>query len=465
MTTSVTTERRHTRGRFPCADVVTAALAMSLVAASTLVIVRGHWYSYLRIYTWAPPLLGYWHPHLGPGTPAAIVIALATVRYGPGLAMRWRWRTLAVLSYVVGVAWTIAVHLVDGWQRGVPGRLATRDEYLVDVPRILHTPGFLGEFTNHILAGRPGSWAVHVSGHPPGATLVFVWLARAGLAGPVAAAMACVLIGGLTTVAVPATIRALGDERAARAVVPFLALFPGAAIAGVSADWLFTGVTSTGVALLAAGAMALRAARPRWALRPTLTCVVAGLVLGYSLFLSYGLVVFGLIPFAVVCTARSVRALLPAVLGVAVVVVVFAASGFWWWDGYHLVVVRYYQDVGRTRPYDYWVWANIAALALTAGPATAVGLRHAAVRLAAAIRDRTWPRHLIVLAVTVAASVGVAIADVSGLSKAETERIWLPFAVWLAASASLVLPRYRRWWLAAQVVVALMVRHLVWVQW
>ncbi len=465
MTTSVTTERPGARRRFPYADVAGAMLAMALVAASTLVIVRGHWYSYLRIYTWAPPLFGYWHPHLGPGTPAAIVIGLAGVRYGPGLAMRWRWRTLTIVSYVVGVAWTIAVHLVDGWQRGVPGRLATGDEYLVDVPRILHSPGFLREFTSHILAGRAGSWAVHVSGHPPGATLVFVWLARMGLTGPVPAALACVLIGGLATVAVPATIRALGDERVARAVVPFLALFPGAAIAGVSADWLFTGVTSTGVALLAAGATRLRATSPRWALRPALTCAAAGLVLGYSLFLSYGLVVFGLVPLAVVCSARSVRAVLPAVLGVAVVVGVFAVSGFWWLDGYQLVVLRYYQDVGRTRPYDYWVWANIAALALTAGPATAVGVRRAAVRLIAAIRDRTWPRHLIVLAVTVAASVAVAIADESGLSKAETERIWLPFAVWLVAATSLIPPRYRRWWLAAQVVTALVVRHLLWVQW
>jgi hypothetical protein len=465
MTTSVTTERPDTRRRFPCADVAAAVLAMSLVAASTLVIVRGHWYSYLRIYTWAPPLFGYWHPHVGPGTPAAIVIALAAIRYGPGLAMRWRWRTLTIVSYVVLVAWTIAVHLVDGWQRGVPGRLATGDEYLVDVPRILRTPGFLREFTSHILAGSPGSWAVHVSGHPPGATLVFVWLARLGLAGPVPAAMACVLIGGLTTVAVPATIRALGDEWAARATVPFLALFPGAAIAGVSADWLFAGVTSTGVALLAAGATRLRAARPRWALRPTLTCAVAGLILGYSVFLSYGLVVFAVVPLAVVCTARSARALLPAVLGVAVVVAVFAVSGFWWWDGYQLVVVRYYQDVGRTRPYDYWVWANIAALALTAGPAVAVGLRRATMRVATAVRDRRWPRHPIVLTVALAASVAVAIADESGLSKAETERIWLPFAVWLVAATSLVPPRYRRWWLAAQVVAALVVRHLVWVQW
>ena len=51
----------------------------------------------------------------------------------------------------------MAVHLVDGWQRGVPGRLATNDEYLVDVPRITDIPAFLRGFTSHILSGRPGS--------------------------------------------------------------------------------------------------------------------------------------------------------------------------------------------------------------------------------------------------------------------------------------------------------------------
>ena len=38
------------------------------------------------------------------------------------------------------------------------------------------------------------------------------------------------------------------------------------------------------------------------------------------------------------------------------------------------------------------------------------------------------------------------LADASGMSKAETERIWLTFAVWLLPACAL-LPRRHAWWL------------------
>jgi hypothetical protein len=445
--------------------VFAAIIALALVAAANLVITWGHWYTFSKIFVWAPPLFAFWHPHVGIGTPLAVIVAVVVVARGPELAARLRWPALTAIAYVTGVAWTLSVHSVDGWVRGVPGRIASRDEYLVDVPRVTDIPSFLRSFTSHILAGHPGSWATHVSGHPPGATLVFVWLDRIGLGGPDAAAVACVLVGGLTVVAVPTTIRALGRDRAARAVLPFAVLLPGAAIAGVSADWLFAGVSATGVALLAIGATGLRAARPRWAARPVLLCVGGGLLLGFSVFLSYGLALFALIPLGVLVIARSWRAVPPVVVGVAAVVVVFTVSGFWWLDGYHLVVQRYYQDVGFTRPYNYWVWANLAALVLATGPVFAAGLRRVGVRVVESVRARAVPREIVVLVLVLAAAIAVAAADESGLSKAETERIWLPFAVWLVTSASLIPARHRRWWLVAQVVVALVVRHLLWTQW
>jgi methylthioxylose transferase len=55
-----------------------------------------------------------------------------------------------------------------------------------------------------------------------------------------------------------------------------------------------------------------------------------------------------------------------------------------------------------------------------------------------------------------AALVGVAAADLSGMSKAEVERIWLPFVPWLAlAGCALPTRGWRRTgWVAAQVVPA-----------
>ena len=43
-----------------------------------------------------------------------------------------------------------------------------------------------------------------------------------------------------------------------------------------------------------------------------------------------------------------------------------------------------------------------------------------------------------------AAALAVLVADPSGLSKAEVERIWLPFAVWLIARTGLLPARQTR---------------------
>lgn len=51
------------------------------------------------------------------------------------------------------------------------------------------------------------------------------------------------------------------------------------------------------------------------------------------------------------------------------------------------------------------------------------------------------------------------------MSKAETERIWQPFVVWLMPAAALLPGPGRRGWLAAQAVVALLVNHLLWTGW
>ena len=47
------------------------------------------------------------------------------------------------------------------------------------------------------------------------------------------------------------------------------------------------------------------------------------------------------------------------------------------------------------------------------------------------------------------------------MSKAEVERIWLPFVPWLLLSTALLPERWRRPVLGVQVVVALLVQHLL----
>ncbi len=395
------------------------------------------------------PVLADLYPRVGPGTLFAVAIAVGAVAWGPALAERLRWRTLLGAGYLLAVAWILALALVDGWRRGVAHKLASAGEYLGVVDRITDIPRFLSTFSSRIVDFQPGSWPTHVAGHPPGATLVFVWLDRAGLPGGGAAGLVCVLAGAAVAVAVPVTVAALGRQDLARPAVPFVALMPGAIWMGVSADALFAGVTAAGVALFAVGAS--RGGR--------LLCVAGGVVLGFGIFLSYGLLLMAPIALAVVFVTRDWRALWYAVPGALAVVAVFALAGFWWVDGYHLVVERYYQGVATNRPYWYWVWANLACLALAVGPAVVAGLRRT--DFLTGWRGRAQP----VDALARGAALAVLTATLTGLSKAEVERIWLPFAVWLVVAAVSLPPASRRWWLAAQAGLALVVDHVLLTSW
>ena len=62
------------------------------------------------------------------------------------------------------------------------------------------------------------------------------------------------------------------------------------------------------------------------------------------------------------------------------------------------------------------------------------------------------------------ALLAVAFADLSGLSKGEVERIWLPFAVWIVVAASAHRPPARTW-LALQVGLAVAVQVLTRTGW
>ncbi|WP_235945002.1 hypothetical protein [Verrucosispora sioxanthis] len=64
-----------------------------------------------------------------------------------------------------------------------------------------------------------------------------------------------------------------------------------------------------------------------------------------------------------------------------------------------------------------------------------------------------------------AAAAAIVAADLSGYSKAEVERIWLPFTGWLMAGAALIPASGRRTWLTVQAAVALAVNHLLLTTW
>lgn len=452
---SSTIVRRSSR-----ADLIVLGVELALIAAAIVVGAvlnrRG-----VGLYAETAPIYAFWRPHLGWGTPIAVAVAVAVIVWGVRWARTARWGPLLGAGYLAAVAWTLGLALVDGWSAGVAERLTNQAEYLHEVHRITDIPVMLAGFSDRILDFEPGSWSTHTAGHPPGALLVFVWLDRIGLGGGAAAGLACILTGATMVVSIPAALRSLGAADAARTVLPFLVLLPGAVWIGASGDGVFTGVVAAGLALLAA--------------RHPVAPLAGGVLLGFALYLSYGFVLVGLLALAVLALrpGRFLPALLGAAVGVAAVVVAFTVAGFWWWDGYQLVVVRYYQGWAAERPYAYWVWANLAAMLLSAGLVVGPALRRtidAARRARHGVDDvgegtvtRWWlraaARPTILLPLT--AAVAIAAADLSGLSKAEVERIWLPFVVWLLVATAHLPARTHRWWLAGQAATALAVNHLL----
>ncbi|MFB6815250.1 hypothetical protein ACFCV8_11965 [Streptomyces sp. NPDC056347] len=408
-----------------------------------------------------PPLLASWHPHTGPGTPAAVVVAAAVIAYGPALADRIGLRALLSAAWAASLTWILSLALIEGWGPGVAERLTTRHEYLRAVDRFQDIGAALRGFTGHILLGSPDNWPTHVAGHPPGATLTFVLLDRIGLGGGAWAGVWCIVTGASAVPAVLITIRALAGERLARRAAPFLVLAPVAVWAGTSADAYFAAVAAWSVALLALAAT--RSVR-----LPTAAAFASGLLFGLTCYLSYGLTLIAVPLLAVLVLARTARPVPLLLAGALVVPVLFTVAGYNWWESYQLLVERYYQGAGGIRPYSYWVWANLACATVAAGLATVAGLRRAAAGTPGAVRalrtGTTRPSQRLILLVS-AGLLALLAADLSGMSKAETERIWQPFLLWLLPATALLPTGTRRGWLAAQAVVALLVNHLLWTEW
>ena len=135
----------------------------------------------------------------------------------------------------------------------------------------------------------------------------------------------------------------------------------------------------------------------------------------------------------------------------------FAAGGFSWWEAYPVLNDRYWDGIAADRPASYWMWGNLAALVVCAGPLLGAGL--AQVVALGRRADR------VVLLLVSAAAAAIVLADLSRMSKAEVERIWLPFVPWLMVSTALLPERWRRWGVAVQVVSAMLVQQLLYTTW
>jgi hypothetical protein len=286
--------------------------------------------------------------------------------------------------------------------------LSSSLDYLAVVDRIHGPQAFLRTFV-----ARLGSYPVHVRGHPPGMPLLF-W----AIGGTPGVAAAVVLASSaVVAAAVLIACRAVAGERLARRAAPFIVLSPAALWMGTSADAVFAALVAVAIALV----VARRA-------------FLGGVMFGGALLFTYGAVPLLLLP-AVVARRRAVI----AALAIALVLVLAAIGGFWWLDGLRATHAQYSAGIAAHRSYPYFVvLGNPAVVAVAIGPAVVAAL--------AGLRERR-------LWLLCGAALGaLVLADISGLSKAEVERIWLPFFPWLTlAAATLQRPRL---WLALNAAVA-----------
>lgn len=471
---------RDTRFRWP--DLVALAVGGLIILISWKVgfamMDRGY-----RMVLPTPPLVAFLDPQITRRSIAAITVGVV----GIALAIYWRhreragnppgWRRQLIGGWILALSWSTSLALIYGFEKGYANVLTGPNEYLNDLPLIDSTSSMLSEFSRHILqtdAPYPASmiaespvWTTHVAGHPPLATLVFYWLQEIGLPGGFWASTLCIVVGTLSAIGLPVAVRALGAPDAARRLIPFVALFPGTVWMGVSADGLFTGVVCVGLGLVCVGAVS----SSRWG---WVASFAGGVLLGSALYLNYGLVLCGiavLAAFAITMlrSERRRRVLARwgvATAGVGAVALSFTLAGFNWIEGLQVLRVRYYQGIANRRPYFYFVWANFGAFSISTSPFVFLIIHRAASSLRG-LRASGWAftQSQIAAAISVGGFAAIMAADLSGMSKAETERIWLPFAMLCWAGCATLRGWLRIVVLAGSVISALLVNHWFYTGW
>jgi methylthioxylose transferase len=279
----------------------------------------------------------------------------------------------------------------------------------------------------------------HLRAHPPGFVLLLWALEQIGLRGTGFHLALMLVSGAVASIAALVALRAVAGERAARAAAPFVALGP-VLVWRTNADVVFGGIALAGVAC------AIVAACDRDRERPVLAACGGALFAG-ALMCTYGVVLLA-VPIVVVAVRAGAWRSLAITAGASMLgLAAFQMWGFSWVAGLLETRVQYRNSLSHARGYAYWLLGNAATFAVLIGPATVAALG----RVRGSVR-------VLVLA-------GLAcpiLAGLSGMSSAETERIWQPFVpLALLACASLWLVHDRfdmacaRRWLALQVGVTL----------
>jgi hypothetical protein len=391
-----------------------------------------------------PPFVMTWRPSVAPWVAVSVAVAVGAVAGMPVLAERLPGElsvgaALYALSLTLGLAVNLAARGARGWYgvfaTGAHGSFEGKFEYLPGRPLLHHGIGyFLRHFGSLLYYST-----THIKGNPPG-PLIALRLLDVHTA-PQFAAL-CVAVGSLCAPLAYDLGRQLSGEQRGRVAGLLTACSPAVLLFGVSsADYAFAALGMIATCLLV---------RRGWWLVPA--------ALAYAIAAFFSWLLIAVAPFAALLTLqrRGWRAACGVLLAGAAGLAVWN-GGLAVADGYDpFAALRatsrfYHHGVAATRPYAFWVFGSPAAWIVMAGaPIAFLSLRALARRDPAAVA--LWAM--------------VAAASLLGLTKAETERIWLPFAPLLCVAAASALPlRRMRPLLAALIAQALVVEVLFFTIW
>ncbi len=364
-----------------------------------------------RLGTASAPFLGHYRVRITPMSllaPAVAVAFLATWRW----FSRLRWPIMLTVSYLVGLAWALALALVDG-ASGLTRSLRDASNYASDVAAVDNHPAhylarYTHDFPSHSIAAR---------GHPPGSVLLLWAFERAGVRDQLTLAIFITALGIATIPLVLYSVRGVCGEQTARRYAPVLVLAPYAIWVAVSMDAV---VALLGALMVAAGVFASE--QNRRGLVAAGWSVVTGVLIGFGAMFSYAVVWLGLSVVLLYFARRRAFLNLGTGLGALLPVILANRLGFGWLDG---LIASNSDFVARIEPFrsaPWWAILSIVALILAAGPPLYASARK--------IRNTpAWP-------FLIGAAVAVLFSVCTGLARGGVEAAWLPFFPWLTVAAT-----------------------------
>ena len=395
-------------------------IAPAVCAAALLTVAAGLAIGHLG--TDLPPFMLRWQPKVDRHAWVAIAVITGACTVAPA-SVGWRWRgwRFAALLYVVALALGLGVNLahegVRGWwamfATGRHGSFEGEFEYLLGLPLLRHGVGY---YLHHFPALLYYA-TTHIKGNPPG-PLVLLHLLGIHTAAQLAAL--CIVCGSACAPLAYDLGRTLGGEERGRVAGWLCACSPAALLYGVSSfDYLFAALGMAALCLLA---------------RPGGRALAAGAAIAaVGTFFSY--LLFAIPAFAALLALQRSgwrRALeIGAACAAAVVALnlaLFVAYGYDPFAAVQATLSAYHAGAAAGRPYAFWLFGSPAAWIVMLGlPIAWFALQGLTRRDAACVTLWTM----------------VLTASVLGVTKAETERIWLPFVPIAAVAAAAVVPASR----------------------